>query len=209
MFTSQAEYRLLLRCDNAGDRLGETARRLGLLTASEADFLLQEKTATAAIRARLERTVVPAATLDALERSHDLRPGGRRVTWEDLLRRPELTAGVLQAAGLPAPADLMAEAGTFPQADPQRVMSKVEVEVKYAGYLKRMQEEIERSRKLEHRAIPVEVFDCALDGISTEATQKLRSVRPETFGQARRIPGVRTTDLSVLMVHAERVRHGS
>jgi tRNA uridine 5-carboxymethylaminomethyl modification enzyme len=210
MFTSQAEYRLLLRCDNAGDRFGETARRLGLLTPEEADVLLHEREATRAVRAHLARTPVPREVLADLEREQGDRPLiGRVSSWEDLLRRPEMSLSAL-LDGDPGDASLLrCGLDAHPLACPERVTRKVEIEVAYAGYIDRMLGEIERRRGLEHRPIPTELLGSSLPGLSTEAVQKLAAVRPETFGQAERIAGVTPSDISVLLVHAERVRRGA
>jgi tRNA uridine 5-carboxymethylaminomethyl modification enzyme len=202
MFTSQAEYRLILRCDNAGDRLGEIARRFRLLSDADADLLLHEREATRAGIRHLVAAAVPKGVIEALA----LDPAGfdRRPSWEELLRRPGVTLGDLRRAGLDG-AITPARLG-YPLGDPDRVASKIETEVKYAGYIRRMEVEIERGRRLEERPIPREIFDRELPGISTEALQKLRRARPETFGQARRISGVRQADVSVLLVHVERLR---
>lgn len=199
MFTSQAEYRLRLRCDNAGDRLGETARTLGLLTHDEADVLLAERDATRHVWDSL-KTNAPAAAIATL----GVEPIGRGQTWEELLRRPEFDLEALTVAGLPPVAELLGEA--FPGVDVQRVKRKTEIEVTYAGYIQRMEADIARSAALERRRIPADLFDQPLPGLSNEAAEKLRIVRPETFGQAQRISGVRSTDVSVLLVHVER-RH--
>ncbi len=204
MFTSQAEYRLLLRCDNAGDRLGERARSLGLLTDAEADLLLHEREATRAALGTLASTPVPPEARMTIARERGLELEARGVSWQDLLRRPQFSYADLVRFGLDgtvSPAAL-----GFPLADPERVARKVEIEILYEGYVKRMLEEVARSRTLENKPIPPHLLDAELAGISTEAMQKLRAVRPETFGQARRISGVTPSTLSVLLVYVERWR---
>jgi len=185
MFTSQAEYRLLLRCDNAGDRFGEVARELGLLTDAEADHLL----------ARAEAT---RSTAERLERSH----GGR-------LRRPEVGLADLAERGLDLEAEAAEIRASWPDVDVDEVLERAEVEIKYAGYVARMRREIARAEGTEARVIPDGLVDDPLPGLSTEAREKLRRIRPRTFGQAGRIAGVRASDLSVLLVHAERRRRAS
>jgi len=207
MFTSQAEYRLLLRCDNAGDRFGETARGLGLLTDAEADFLLAQRHATEGVIDRLRSRVIPRPARERLDRTLASSLADRGPSWAEVLRRPDISLDALHEAGLEPLPELVGE-GYPPDARSDEVTRKVENEVKYEGYVRRMRTEVARQEKLEQRRIPPDVFQTDLAGMSTEATLKLREVRPETFGQARRISGVRMTDISVLLVHAQRVRGG-
>jgi len=198
MFTSQAEYRLLLRCDNAGDRFGETARAFGLLSGEEADLLLEEKRGAESVRRRLESCFPSRETLERLLGAG--AAGGRGNTLADLLRRSEHTMDDLRRC---APDELAAAAAGL-GANAARVFRKAEIEIKYAGYIRRMEEEVERTRALEETPIPRDVFDRELVGLSFEARQKLRLGRPETFGQAGRIAGVTPSDLSILSVYVER-----
>jgi tRNA uridine 5-carboxymethylaminomethyl modification enzyme len=192
MFTSQAEYRLILRCDNAGDRFGETARAFGLLTNEEADLLAAETNAAHRIRRYLEATAVPREARSV---------GASGSSWADVLRRAEISMDDLLRAGLALEA---VDLEPFGLANLETATRKAEIEIKYAGYVRRMEEEVERTRSLEGRPIPDHLLDRDLVGVSIEALQKLRAVRPETFGQAGRIAGVTPADLSVLIVHVER-----
>ena len=204
MFTSQAEYRLVLRCDNAGDRLGEKARALGLLSDEEADLLLHETMAARATIDYLVATPVPREARAAIAAERGLSLVGRGPKWDELLRRPDISYVDLARHGLDGAASPAAFG--YPLADPERVARKAEIEISYGGYIKRMRGEIARDQKAEGRPIPTDIFDNDLTGISTEAMQKLRAVRPETFGQARRISGVTPSTLSALLVHVERWR---
>ncbi len=204
MFTSQAEYRLMLRCDNAGDRFGETARRLGLLTDAEADRLAHESGAAADRVAALDRSPVPRDALERLAEVTGTPVSGNVRSWAELVRRPDYSLSDLVAAGLVLFDDACRD--RFPSIDEERVIEKIENEITYAGYIRRMEDEIRRHRALEERRIPASVLERDLTGLSSEAVAKLRAVRPETFGQARRISGVTPADLSVLMVHVERHR---
>ena len=175
MFTSLAEYRLLLRHDNADRRLTPLGREIGLV--DDAAWRRYEAK---------EREI--AAAQDLLRRT---RREGR--TLEDLLRRPEVTWASLVAAE-PELATLAAS----PEAAEQ-----VEIEAKYAGYLARQEAQIERTRRMEERAIPAALDYCGLSHLRVEAKEKLARVRPRTLGQAARIAGIGPADLAVLMIHLE------
>jgi len=176
MFTSLAEYRLLLRHDNADRRLTPIGREVGLVS-DEAWRRVQEK----------ERQIRAAQTV--LRR---VRRGGRRL--EDLLRRPDVTWPAL-AAEVPdlALLGLSAEAA-----------EQVEIEAKYAGYLARQEAQLERARRMEERPIPADLDYAAMTHLRTEAREKLARVRPRSLGQAARIPGVGPGDLAVLMIYLAR-----
>ncbi|MBM4040580.1 MAG: tRNA uridine-5-carboxymethylaminomethyl(34) synthesis enzyme MnmG [Planctomycetes bacterium] len=189
MFTSRAEYRLLLRHDNADRRLMPHARRLGLC----------EDALWAALQAK-ERAI--RETLDyIIHRHHDGLPLAR---W---LRRPGVTFAALEAMDPPL-AERVAQAvgGTSPSRERllQEAIEQVEIEVKYEGYIARQGIEVERLRRTESRRIP-DAFDyAALPELSAEARDKLAQLRPATLGQASRIAGVSPADVALLMVHVER-----
>jgi tRNA uridine 5-carboxymethylaminomethyl modification enzyme len=178
MFTSRAEHRLLLREDNADLRLTEAGRRLGLVDDTR-------WTAFGAKRAAIEReTARLAQTRVRLE-------GGANVSALEALRRPEISY-----------ANLMALAG--PGADDPQVAEQVEIQCKYAGYIARQQDEIERARRYEDSAIPAELDYAQVAGLSHEVRQKLSAQRPATLGQAGRIPGVTPAAVSILLVHLKK-----
>jgi tRNA uridine 5-carboxymethylaminomethyl modification enzyme len=176
MFTSLAEYRLLLRHDNADRRLTPVGREVGLVP-DEAWRRFQEK----------DRQI--RAAQEVLGR---VRRGGRLL--EDLLRRPEVTWQTL-AAEVPDLAGL----GIWAEAAEQ-----VEIEAKYAGYLERQETQIERARRMEDRPIPADLDYAAVTHLRTEAREKLARIRPRSLGQAGRIPGVGPGDLAVLMIYLAR-----
>jgi tRNA uridine 5-carboxymethylaminomethyl modification enzyme len=176
MFTSLAEYRLLLRHDNADRRLMPLGREVGLV-ADDAWATLQEK----------ERQIRSAQ--DVLCR---VRRGGR--TLEELLRRPEVTWETLLAE-VPDLASLRLS----PEAREQ-----VEIEAKYAGYLARQEREVQRARRMEDRVLPAGLDYAAVPHLRAEAREKLGRVRPRSLGQAARIAGIGPADLSVLLIHLAR-----
>ena len=176
MFTSLAEYRLLLRHDNADRRLMPLGREVGLV-ADDAWAALQEK----------ERRIRSAQ--DVLRR---VRRGGR--TLEELLRRPEVTWDTL-AAEVPDLESLRLS----PEAREQ-----VEIEAKYAGYLERQEREVQRARRMEDRAIPPALDYATVPHLRAEAREKLARIRPRSLGQAARIAGIGPADLTVLMIHLAR-----
>ena len=196
MFTSRAEYRLQLREDNADLRLTETGRTLGLVDDARWERFSRKRDAVAAETARL--AAVWAAPNNALGREAVATLGidlSRETHALDLLRRPELDYATLMTVPMLGP-------GT----DDAGVAEQVEIEAKYAGYLARQREEIARQQRHEHTPIPA-AFDYArVRGLSNEVQQKLERVRPQTVGQAQRIPGMTPAAISLLLVHLTKRR---
>ena len=196
MFTSRAEYRLQLREDNADVRLTPTGRELGLVDDGRWDKFSRKRDAVVAETARLG--ALWAAPNNALGASLASSIGievSRESNALDLLRRPELDY-----------ATLMRVPALGPGVDDAKVAEQVEIETKYAGYLNRQRDDIARQQRNETTAIP-DAFDYAqVYGLSAEALQKLQRVRPQTLGQAQRIPGMTPAAISLLLVHLERQR---
>jgi len=196
MFTSRAEYRLQLREDNADQRLTPVAREMGLV--DDARWGLFERKLDAVERETARLGAVWAAPNNALGRELAQTLGievSRESSARDLLKRPELDY-----------ARLMQVASLGPGVSAAEVAEQVEIGVKYAGYLDRQREEIERQQRNESTPIP-EGFDyAAVRGLSAEAQQKLERVRPQTVGQAQRIPGMTPAAISLLLVHLTRAR---
>ena len=196
MFTSRAEYRLQLREDNADARLTATGRALGLVDDARWDAYSRKRAAVEAETARLQTLwAAPNNALGEAVARHIGVQVSRETTAMDLLRRPELDYAVLMR--VPA---------VGPGVDNAEVAEQVEIEAKYSGYLNRQREEIARARRNEDTAIP-EGFDYAqVRGLSAEVMQKLERVRPQSVGQAQRIPGVTPAAISLLLVHLTRLR---
>ncbi len=192
MFTSRAEYRLLLREDNADTRLTEIGRDLGLVDDVQWDAFCRKQDAIAAEQQRMSATWIQAGSTqaDALNRYFD-RPLSREYNLMELLRRPELDY------------EKIAEATAFHVGD-KAVAEQVQIGAKYEGYIARQQEEIEKLRKNENTRIPQELNFNDVKGLSNEVKQKLLDTTPETIGQASRIPGVTPAAISILLIHLKK-----
>jgi tRNA uridine 5-carboxymethylaminomethyl modification enzyme len=208
MFTSRAEYRLSLREDNADLRLTAQGRGLGLVDDARWAFFQRKRAAVADEVTRLSAAVVHPADVDAELLAKLGSPLLREAHALDLLRRPELAYDDLKhvAPWTTAPAssgDVSAEWRGDERMAPQ-VKLQVDVEAKYSGYLKRQNEEIERQLRNEELRLPENIDYGEVSGLSNEARQRLRDVRPETLGQAARIPGLTPAAVSLLLVHLKK-----
>lgn len=192
MFTSRAEYRLLLRGDNADLRLTPLAYDLGMVDAARAAAVERKREQSAALIGIVSgRSVFPtAATNAALERV-GLVPIKNKVSAEALLSRPDVRYHHLQAA-----LDL-------PDA-PDYVIEQVELAAKYGGYIERQQREVERIRKMESRRLPPDLDYDEIKGMRNEARQVLKRFRPATLGQAARLAGINPADVTILLFVLER-----
>ncbi len=175
MFTSRAEYRLMLREDNADLRLTEAGRQLGLVDDARWDAFNRKRDAIVREQERLKSSYVSAG----FQQRHSLL---------ELLRRPDVTYATLVEE--PTVDSLVAE--------------QVEIQAKYEGYIERQREEVERHSKLETLGLPPEIDYCAVRGLSAEVQQKLNRHRPQTVGQASRISGITPAAISLLLVHLKR-----
>jgi tRNA uridine 5-carboxymethylaminomethyl modification enzyme len=190
MFTSRAEYRLQLREDNADTRLTETGHNMGIV--SEARWAAFSKKADA-VKVETERLnklwATPGNSLGAAVQSQLNVPITRECNVLDLIKRPEITY-----------ASLMRVADLGPGVDDEKVAEQIEISVKYSGYLDRQREDIERQRRNEDTIIPDGFNYQNISGLGAELESKLMKVRPETIGQAQRIPGMTPAAISLLLV---------
>jgi tRNA uridine 5-carboxymethylaminomethyl modification enzyme len=196
MFTSRAEYRLQLREDNADLRLTETGRGLGLVDEERWQRFSAKREAVERETARLR--ALWATPNNALGRDLEATLGvavSRETNVLDLIKRPELDY-----------AQLMQVASFGPAVADAKVAEQVEIGVKYAGYLDRQREDIERQQRNEATPIPAGFDFAGVHGLSAEAQQKLSRVQPQTVGQAQRIPGMTPAAISLLLVHLTRAR---
>ena len=190
MFTSRAEYRLILREDNADLRLTEKGRELGLVDDQRWQAFSEKKEQLEAEIKRLESTRIGP---DALTEEEALRvlktPLNKDTSLYDMLRRPEVSYDSLTS---------LAIAGDK-VADPV-VAEQVEIQTKYSGYIKRQMEEIEKHKRYENKAIPDDFEYLSLKSLSSEVREKLQQAKPQTIGQAGRVPGVTPAAISLLLV---------
>jgi len=194
MFTSRAEYRLSLREDNADQRLTEIGRKLGLVDDLRWRRYEAKLEAMAAESERLKSTWVNP---NNLADEHAQRLLGQSIEREyslfDLLRRPQV-----------AYRDLVSLPGAGPGISDQEAADQIEIEAKYAGYVSRQLDEIERQRGQEHQPLPLDFDYMSLGSLSIEVRQKLNQAKPATLGQASRVAGVTPAAISVLMVYLKR-----
>jgi tRNA uridine 5-carboxymethylaminomethyl modification enzyme len=196
MFTSRAEYRLMLREDNADLRLTETGRKLGLVDDARWDAFSRKRDAIARETERLKSTWVNPRTLPAEVATKLLgQPIEREYTLYDLLRRPNVS---YRSLSLNYP--------TEDNPEDSSVEEQVEIQAKYQGYIARQQDEVERHGGQASVALPADLDYAEVRGLSIEARQALARQRPETIGQAARMTGITPAAISLLLVHLRRLR---
>ena len=190
MFTSRAEYRLMLREDNADLRLTEIGRELGLVDDERWARFNEKLERIEQERQRLKSTWVnPLAESAAEVNAHLATPLSREASGEDLLRRPDMTYAQLTSLSAFAPA-----------LDDAQAAEQVEIQVKYEGYIARQQEEIERQQRNENTLLPATLDYRQVSGLSNEVIAKLNDHKPVSIGQASRISGVTPAAISILLV---------
>ncbi|MDO4670586.1 MAG: tRNA uridine-5-carboxymethylaminomethyl(34) synthesis enzyme MnmG [Aerococcus sp.] len=192
LLTSRAEYRLLLRHDNADWRLSEKGHAIGLLDDEQyAQYQANRALVEAEIK-RLERTrLKPTDALQALLAQKHSAPLKDGVLASDLLKRPELTID-----------------DVLPFTAPETTLTRqnaeeVEIQIKYAGYIEKAERQVERLRKMEAKKIPSDIDYQVIEGLATEAKQRLEAIEPRTLAQASRVSGVNPADISILAVYLE------
>ncbi len=196
MLTSRAEYRLLLRQDNADLRLTEKGRQAGLVDDERYAAFCARKTAIAAEIERLSHTTV-SCNLQAMQNilmERGSAPLKHGLPAAELLKRPHITYDDLIAVGI------------GDETLPANVREQVEVQIKYEGYIKMQMEQVVRMEKIENRRLPEDLDYSLITGLRNEAKQKLNKIKPLSVGQASRISGVSPADISVLLVYLEQQR---
>ena len=195
MMTSRAEYRLLLRQDNADLRLTPIGRRVGLISDERYAHFLNKKAAIEAEKERLKSTTVsPSDTVNAVLTELGTTPLTSGLPMAQLLKRPELTYDALKPIDPERPALS------------RQVREEVEIQLKYEGYIQKQDRQVVQFKKLEEKRIPEGIDYADIQGLRLEAVEKLKSVRPMSIGQASRISGVNPADIAVLHVYLENHR---
>ncbi|GAW32240.1 tRNA uridine-5-carboxymethylaminomethyl(34) synthesis enzyme MnmG [Carboxydocella sp. JDF658] len=192
MLTSRAEYRLLLRQDNADLRLTETGRKIGLVDDYRWQRFCEKREQVEKVKSELENMIItPKEEIQeklAALNSAPLRSG---LSLAELLKRPEIIFANLGLFGYEV------------EGVPVEVAEQVEIQIKYQGYIEKQMEQVERFNKLENKILPDDIDYEEIRGLSAEARQKLSKIRPRSVGQAARISGVSPADISILLVHLE------
>ena len=192
MFTSRAEYRLLLRHDNADMRLSDRAFEIGVISKERHEVTVRRRRVVEEETERLQRVYVAPDRVNGILEARSSATVSEPVSLHKLLSRPEIQYSDLYAID------------PDPMEHEPSVIGQIQTAVKYAGYLDRQRKEIERMRSWESRVIPADFDYASIRAMSHEAREKLTGIRPANVGQASRIPGVTPADLSILVVHLER-----
>jgi len=195
LLTSRAEYRLILRHDNADLRLTEMGHQIGLVQEEQYQAYLSKKAAVENELTRLKSIrLKPTEPLQAFLAKKGAAPLKDGVLANEFLRRPEVSYNDLLEF-IPANDQLT-----------RKVVEQVEIQVKYEGYIQKAMDKVEKLKRMEAKAIPENIDYEAINGLATEARQKLQKIQPQTIAQASRISGVNPADISVLMIYIERGR---
>lgn len=193
MMTSRSEYRLLLRQDNADRRLTPLGYEIGLISRERYERFLKKTELIAEERRRVEKAVIaPSEKLNALLVSRETSPIVSGVRLSELIKRPQLGYELLTEFDKDRP-DL-----------PYEIFEQVEIDIKYEGYIKRQQAQVDEMHRLEVRTLPQNIDYNAIMGLRLEAREKLTKIRPKSVGQASRISGVSPADISVLLIYLEK-----
>ena len=196
MMTSRAEYRLLLRQDNADIRLTERGHEAGLASVARRDAVVAKKESIARETKRVMAVnIAPSAMADGLLAARESTKFTTGIKLAELIRRPELDYEYLAPLDAERP-DL-----------PEDVREQVNITIKYQGYIERQQEQVAQFKKLESRVLPADIRYEDVPNLRLEARQKLEAIRPASIGHASRITGVSPADITVLLVYMERGKH--
>ena len=192
MMTSRSEYRLILRQDNADERLMPIGYEIGLVSQEKYDkFLLRQDRKRKEWKRVKETRIYPSEQLNQILVSRETSPIEHATRLIELLKRPELNYKILEPVDVTRPAA---------EGSMKWIFEQVEIEIKYEGYIQRQQAMIEETKRLERRVLPQNLNYSAITGLRLEAIEKLNKVRPENVGQASRISGVSPADISVLLI---------
>lgn len=194
IMTSRAEYRLLLRQDNAHLRLTQKSKDLGLADKERYKRFIESKKIADSEKQRLEKTLISPKISKNFLVSRGTTPVETGISLADLLKRPEITYENLREIDPDRP-----DIG-------RRIANQVEVQIKYEGYIRKQEQQVERFKKLENKRLSEDINYMDIKGIRTEAARKLNVLKPESLGQASRISGVSPADINVLLIYLEKIK---
>ena len=201
MMTSRAEYRLLLRQDNADQRLTRIGHECGLISEERfQNLLLKEKWIDEEIERLSHVNVGANATIQAILEEHGSTLLNSGSTLAELIRRPELNYEDFESVDIERP--------QLPENLKEEIMEQININIKYDGYIRRQKKQVEQFKKLENKKIPADIDYDQVKSLRIEAVQKLKQLRPISIGQASRISGVSPADISVLLVYLEQMKYG-
>lgn len=196
MMTSRAEYRLLLRQDNADQRLTKMGYDVGLVTEERYQRLLEKERLIAEEIDRVKGVIItPKEEVLNLLAEYNSTPIKSGVRLSELIKRPELNYFKLKSIDPNRPKNLDYE-----------VYEQVNIQIKYEGYIRQQLNQVEQFKKLENRLLPEDIDYSTVSGLRLEAQQKLNAIRPVSIGHASRIAGVSPADISVLLVYMEQMK---
>lgn len=196
IMTSRAEYRLVLRQDNADLRLTERGHKIGLVSEERYERFLAKKEQVESERKRLDETWVTPTEINEWLSAHGSTPLQNRATLTEILKRPEINYEILGEIDADRPALS------------QHAIAQLEVQIKYEGYIVKQEHQIEKFKKLEGKKLDPDFDYSAVDSLRIEAIEKLSAVKPLSIGQASRISGVSPADINVLLIYLEKNRRG-
>lgn len=189
MMTSRSEYRLILRQDNADERMTPIGRKVGLISDERYEkFLKKQELKTQEIKRVRSTVIAPSEKVNAVLVSRETSPITTGVKLVDLIKRPQLSYDALKEID-----------DTRPSLDPN-IFEQIEIELKYEGYIKKQLAQVEQMRRMEQKKLPLDLDYRTVSGLRLEAQEKLNKVRPTNLGQASRISGVSPADISVLVI---------
>ena len=192
MMTSRAEYRLLLRQDNADLRLTEKGHEVGLISDERYEKFIKKRERIEEEKNRLQNTIIkPSEEVNEFLKSVGTSEISTGTRLSELLKRAEITYASLETIDINRP-DL-----------PEQVKEEVEIQIKYEGYIKMQEAQVEKFKKMERKLLPEDIDYNNVKGISLEARQKLNKHKPHSIGQASRVSGVSPADISVLLVYLQ------
>ena len=199
MFTSRAEYRMLLRQDNADLRLTPIAHSIGLASDERMKLVDQKVKGTQEVIDFFKKTSVDPNEINELLVGKGSSQLSQKVKLESVIKRPHITLREIAGSSM-----LLSEKIQRLDGDVEAILEQAEVEMKYSGYINKQEEQVEKLGRLERVVIPLDIDYSKFAGLSSESKEKLSAVMPTTLGQASRISGIKPSDISILMVYLGR-----